>query len=160
MAVTNSGIIQFQDKNDVTAVLVQGGNTASVTNNATLQVDDTSQATTDSNGILHGARSPTARAASQSTWSVRGSVNGSITNSASGVITIKGDNSAGILLETGLTGSLISQGGITVQGTNAIGIHATQPGDHRRRNLTLAGTINAAGLNAQGVSVSDVAGAR
>lgn len=154
-SVTNSGLIQFQDKNNVTAVLVQGGNTASVTNNATLQVDDTSSTTTDSNGIVHGAF-----ANGSGRFAIRligpGAVTGSVTNAATAVINVKGDNSAGISLETGLTGSLTSPGAITAAGTNVFGIHATGAigGD-----LTLAGTITASGQNAQAISVSDVGGA-
>ena len=154
-AVSNSGLIQFQDKSNVTGVQVLGGVTATVTNNATLEVDDTSTATTDSRGIVHGAF-----ASGSGRFGIRltgpGTVTGAVTNASTGVITMRGDDSAGIALETNLTGSLISQGSVTIQGSNAYGIHATGAigGD-----LTIAGTITAAGQNAQALSVSDVAGA-
>jgi len=153
--LTNNGVIQFQDKNGVNGVVVQGGHTASITNGGTIQVDDTSTPTTDSNGILHG---PFANGSDR--FGIRltgpGLVTGSISSLAAGVITVKGDNSAGILLETGISGSVSSLGALTAQGTNAYGLHAIGAigGD-----LTLNGTITANGQNAQAISVGDVGGA-
>ena len=82
-AVSNSGLIQFQDKSNVTGVQVLGGVTATVTNNATLEVDDTSTATTDSRGIVHGAF-----ASGSGRFGIRltgpGTVTGAVTSSSSG----------------------------------------------------------------------------
>src|ERR1700761_7081803 len=53
-SVTNTGVIEFQNLNNVTAILAHGGVTGSINNNATLEGDATSTTTTDSNGIIHG----------------------------------------------------------------------------------------------------------
>ncbi|HEY0436146.1 MAG TPA: hypothetical protein VGC92_05870, partial [Phenylobacterium sp.] len=43
--LTNGGLIQFRDKNDVTGVLVLGGRTTTITNTGTIQENSTSSNT-------------------------------------------------------------------------------------------------------------------
>nr|MEA2797882.1 hypothetical protein [Phenylobacterium sp.] len=154
--VTNSGVIQFQDKDNVTGVLIQGGHTGSLTNNNTIQVDDTSTTTTDSNGIVHGPF-----AVGTGRFGVRvvgpGDFIGPISNALGAVITVKGDNSAGISVETNLGGSINQLGSLTIQGTNSVGIRTTGTvtGD-----VTLGGTVSALGQGTKAASIGgDVSGA-
>jgi hypothetical protein len=147
-AVTNNGDIQFQNKNDVTGILTvtpTAGLTGSISNNSTIEVDDTSQPTTDKNGIQHG---PFADGSDR--FGIRvtgpGSLTGDIDSSATGVITIKGDNSAGISVETNLVGQIITAGALSATGTNAIGVRTT---GSVSGPVTLSGTISALGLGAQ-----------
>ncbi len=156
-SLTNNGVIQFQNKDNVTAVLLLGGHTGNVTNSNTLQADETSTATTtDANGILHG---PFASGVNRYGLRVTGpgDFTGAISNASAGVITVRGNNSAGISIETGLVGSLSSLGSVTIQGANTFALHTTGAvsGD-----VTLRGTIAAAGQGAQGVNLGgDIGGA-
>ncbi len=154
--VTNSGVIQFQNIDNTTGVLIQGGRAGSLVNNNTIQVDDTSTTTTDSNGIVHGPF-----AVGTGRFGVRvvgpGDFTGPITNAAGGVITVKGDNSAGISVETNLTGSIGQLGALTIQGTNSVGVRTTGAvtGD-----VTLGGTVTAVGQGTRAASLGgDISGA-
>ncbi|THD57822.1 autotransporter domain-containing protein [Phenylobacterium sp.] len=147
-SVTNNGEIQFQNKNEVTAILSvvpTSGLTGSISNNATIEVDDTTQPTTDKNGILHG---PFASGPDRNGIIVTGTgtLTGDIDNSATGVITIKGDNSSAISIGTNLNGQIISAGSISASGTNVFGIHTT---GSVSGPITLGGTISTAGQGAQ-----------
>jgi len=154
--VNNAGVIQFQDKDNVTGVQILGGHTGSLINNGTIEVDDTSATTTDSNGIVHG---PFAKGTNRIGVQVvgPGDFTGPITNAVGGVITVKGDNSYGISLETNMTGTLSNLGSLSIAGANSIGVRTTGAvtGD-----VTLGGTIAAGGPGTQAVSLgNDVSGA-
>src|SRR6185312_15305194 len=97
--VTNNGLIQFQNIDNVTGVLIQGGHTGQLTNNGTIEVDDTSSTSTDKNGIPHG---PFAKGGGRIGIHLvgPGDFTGDILNEGAGTITVRGDNSAGISLET------------------------------------------------------------
>jgi len=150
-AVNNSGIIQFQDKDNVTGVQIQGGHTGSLINNNTIEVDDTSTTTTDSNGIVHG---PFAKGTNRIGVQVvgPGDFTGPITNAAGGVITVKGDNSYGISVETNMTGNLSNLGSLSIAGLNSVGIRTLGKvaGD-----VTLGGTVAAGGPGTQAVNLGD-----
>ncbi|HEX3366308.1 autotransporter outer membrane beta-barrel domain-containing protein [Phenylobacterium sp.] len=154
-AVTNNGVIEFQNLDNVTAILSKGANTGSITNNGTLEVDDTSTTTTDSNGIVHGPfASGTGR------FGIRaigpGTLTADISNGQVGAITIKGDNSAGISVETNLAGALSNLGTISVSGTNSFGIRTTGAVSN---GVILSGTLSASGQGTQGVNLGgDVTG--
>ena len=147
-AVTNNGLIQFQNLDNVTGILAQGGNTGSITNNGTIEVDDTSTTTTDSNGIVHG---PFANGTNRIGIRVIGPGDfiSDVSNGQIGVMTIKGDNSYAISIETNLSGSLSNLGTISVSGTNSIGIRTTGTVSN---GVTLSGTLAASGQGAQGAN--------
>jgi hypothetical protein len=153
--VSNNGTISFHNVDSVTGVLVQGGVTTTVTNAASIVADEDSPSTTDSNGIVHG---PWAKGSNR--FGLRlvgpGGITGTITNASTAVISVAGNNSTALSIETSLFGNLTSAGALTAIGDNSFGLHATSPitGD-----VTLAGTVTASGQNAQGVSLSDVGGA-
>lgn len=153
--VFNSGLIQFQNLDNVTGVLALGGHTSTIDNTGTIEVDDTSTTTTDSNGIVHG---PFANGTGR--FGVRvvapGDFTGDIVNEATGAITVKGNSSAGISVETNLTGALTNLGAISIVGDNSYAIHTTGTVGG---NVTLGGTISGNGQFVQGVNLGgDVAG--
>src|SRR6266481_4849691 len=94
-SLTNNGLIEFQNLDHTTGVLARGGHTGAITNDGTIQVDDTFTAPTDSRGIPHG---PFAKGTDR--FGVRiigpGDFNGDVVNQAGGTITVKGDNSAAV----------------------------------------------------------------
>ena len=154
-SVTNSGVIQFQNLNNVIGVLAHGGFAGTISNNGTIEVDDTSTTTTDGNGVIHG---PFANGSGRFGIQVIGPgvFTGDIDNSGAANITVKGDNSAAISVETALSGTLLSAGSISVAGTNVFGIHTTSTVGN---GVTLGGTLVAQGQNAQGVNLGgDVTG--
>lgn len=154
--LVNSGLIQFQNLDNVTGVLAQGGHTSTIDNTGTIQVDDTSTTTTDSHGVPHG---PFANGTNR--FGIRatgpGAFTGDIVNEVSGIITVKGNASAGISVETNLTGALNNRGGINFAGDNGFAIHTTGAVGG---NVTLGGTISATGQASQAVNLGgDVGGA-
>jgi hypothetical protein len=152
--VSNSGTISFHNVDNVTGVLVQGGVATTINNAASIVADEDSAATTDSNGIVHG---PWAKGTNR--FGLRlvgpGGITGSVTNAATGVISVTGTQSTALSIETSLFGNLTSAGAITATGDSSYGLHATSP---ITGSVTLAGTITASGKDAQGVSLSDVGG--
>ncbi|WP_293372892.1 autotransporter domain-containing protein [Phenylobacterium sp.] len=153
--VNNNGLIEFQNLNNVVGILAHGGNTGSITNNGTIEVDDTSQTTTDSNGIVHG---PFANGTGRFGIQVVGPgvFVSDIQNSATGTMTIKGDNSAAISIETDLSGSVSNLGAISVSGTNSYGIRTTGAVSN---GVVLGGTLTVAGQGTQAVNLGgDVTG--
>ena len=155
-ALNNTGVIQFQNIDNVTGVLIKGGHTGNVANNGTIQVDDTFTAPVDKNGIPHGAfDNGTGR------YGIRligpGSFTGDVINgSLGGGISVKGNNSAGISLESNLVGNLSQGGMLSITGDNSYAIRSTGTisGDVR-----LGGTISATGQNTQGANLGgDVGG--
>jgi hypothetical protein len=153
--VTNNGIIQFQNLNNVVGILANGGFAGAINNNNSIQVDDTSTTTTDSNGIIHG---PFANGTGRFGIQVIGPglFTGDINNSGAATISVKGDNSAGISVETNLSGALLNAGSISVAGTNSFGIRTLGT---IGKGVTLSGTLVATGQGAQGVNLGgDITG--
>lgn len=148
-SMTNNGLIFFQNQSNVTGVLANGGVTGSISNGGTIEVDDTSTTTTDSNGIVHGAF-----ANGSNRYGIRvvgsGAFIADISNNASAAITLKGDNSAAISVETDLSGTLVNAGSISASGTNVFGIRTTGAVTGA---VTLGGTLVASGQGAQGVNL-------
>jgi len=154
--VDNNGVIEFQNLNNVTGVLIEGGNKGSVTNNGTIEVDDTLTRPTNNSGIPSG---PLDNGANR--YGIRligpGDFTGDILNaSTSSGIVVKGDNSAGISLETNLVGSLTNVGSLSLTGNNSFAIRATGA---ISGTVTLGGTISALGQAAEAAHLSgDIGG--
>lgn len=154
-SVTNGGVIEFQNLNNVVAIAARGGFAGTISNNSTIEVDDTSTTTTDGNGIIHG---PFANGSGRFGIQVTGlsPFIGDIDNSGAANITIKGDNSAAISVETDLTGTIVNAGTISVSGTNVVGIRTLGAVG---KGVTLSGSLVASGQGAQGVNLGgDVTG--
>src|SRR5262249_42210512 len=118
--VTNGGTISFHGVDNTTGVLVQGGVTTTITNNAPIVSDESSVSRTDSNGIIHG---PFAKGTNRFGIQVTGpAITGSITNSASGVVSVVGNSSTAIDIQTGINGTFSSLGAVTAQGDNTYGV--------------------------------------
>lgn len=156
-SITNAGVIQIRDASDATGILARGGHAGSVTNSATVQVDETTTfSDTDGDGIVDG---PFATGARRYGIRVVGAapLTGGISNDAAGAIAVQGDDSAGISVETGLVGSISNLGSITVTGSRDYGLHATGP---ISGGVTIGGSISATGQGSQAaVLEGDVQGA-
>ena len=157
--VTNEGQIGFTDINNATGVLVQGGNTGSVTNTGTINVTETYAPSLDTNndGLIAGNF-----ASGGNRWGIRvagpGTFTGSITNE--GTITVHGNGSYGVDIETPITGnyqslSLItpatattdgvtSVGSITILGNNSVGLMISPTGG-------VGGGVQLTGISLSGV---------
>jgi hypothetical protein len=148
-----------------TGVLIQGGTTGSVTNNAVISLTEDYTPTDDDKDAAGAAKpdgdldGPFAKGSNR--YGVRltgpGVFTGDIVQGSTGSITIEGNNSAGISLESGLVGNLTTAGAISVIGDNTYGVHATGPVTGK---VTINGATTATGLNATGVAIDgNVSGA-
>lgn len=153
-SVSNAGTILIQDVNDATGIAVQGGRTGSVTNTGTIEIDETTAATdADGDGDNDGKFATGARR-----YGVRVSggapFTGSIANSGS--ISVEGDDSGGISVETGLVGSITQSGSVSITGDRSYGVRTigSVSGD-----VTLTGSVTAVGAGATAVSLEgDIGG--
>ncbi|ATQ41671.1 autotransporter outer membrane beta-barrel domain-containing protein [Caulobacter mirabilis] len=154
--VVNEGEISTSDVNNSTGIQVNAGVTTTVTNKGVIRLDETYEAKdTDNDGDLDGKF-----ATGAGRYGIRvmpgGTVTGDIINDTGGGITIEGNNSAGISVESNLTGNLINRGSISVTGDNARGVQVL--GDVSG-NVDLRGAIGALGENATGAAIDgDVGG--
>lgn len=173
--VTNNGTISFSlGANSTIGILAPGdlgvGNASVINNTGAISLLETTTGDNTAQGVTNG---PFANGGNRTGIEVNGSgaFNGIIFNS--GAITIIGENSAGIAVDTALNGDLDEVGTIAVLGGTPIyvggnstaitptgnvsyGIHAVGP---ISGNVTVIGTISATGQNATGVALGDVAGA-
>lgn len=153
-SVTNSGTIQLKDVSGVTGVLAQAGHTGGIANTGTITIGESSTLTsTDSAGNVIG---PFATGSNRYGIRVQGDgvLAGDIANS--GTITVQGEESAAISVESTLTGSIANAGTITASGTNSYGIHTTGTVSG---SVVLTGGVAASGAGAQAVVIgNDVSG--
>jgi hypothetical protein len=163
--ITNEGSIGTTGVNNSTGMQAQGGFTGSVTNKGSIQmVEDYSPTDTDSDGDIDGAF-----ATGSGRYGIRvvgpGTLNGSVLNDTGASITVEGNDSAGISIETDITGSLTNKGSISViggettagDGNESYGVHTT--GDIGG-DVTLNGSIGVVGRGSVGAAIdSDVGGA-
>ena len=153
-SVNNQGTIQTIGANDSTGILANAGTAGTITNSGKIILDENFTATdTDTDGDLDGAFAQGARR-----YGIRvgagGTFTGNIVNS--GEITIEGNDSAGIRLDSNLAGALTSSGKIDVIGNDSQGIRAGNVSG----NVGLNGTIQVRGANSVGVALDgDIGGA-
>ncbi|MCR5878483.1 hypothetical protein [Phenylobacterium sp. J367] len=155
-AVKSSGTVGFDTGvNNSTALLVLGGNTGSVSNSGVLlSTEDYTPTDTDNDGDLDGLF---AQGSNRVGLRVTGpgAFTGDIRNEAAGSISIEGNDSAGILMDTRLNGSLINGGAVSVIGDRSVGISATDISV----NADINGTVQVRGEASNGVVLGDVGGA-
>ncbi|MDI1364831.1 MAG: autotransporter domain-containing protein, partial [bacterium] len=154
--LTNNGALSTNNLSDSVGVLVLGGHAGTVLNSATISLlEDYDYTDEDSDGDYDGLF---AKGAGRYGVRLTGDSPfvGTITNDSSGVITLEGNDSAGVSLEAALTGSLLNEGSISVTGDRGYGVRSTGTlsGD-----LTSTGSISVLGAGSVGVAVEgDVAG--
>lgn len=150
-SVTNEGAITIEDASDATGILVTGGMTGQVKNAGSITIDETAEPKdNDGDGDIDG---PFATGARRYGIRVTGpaTFHGGIEQSA-GTITVQGNDSAGISVETAIDGGLRTNGAITVTGDRSYGVHtaSTVGGD-----VSIRSTVTAQGQGAVAVATDD-----
>ena len=142
--VSNEGAIGFTDIDNATGILVKGGNTGSVINTGTITVTESYSPSYDTNndGLIAGNF-----ASGGNRWGIQvvgpGTFTGGITNE--GTITVHGNGSYGVDIETPITGSYTSYALIT-------------PATATTDGVTTVGLIGVVGNNSVGLMVSPTGG--
>ncbi len=141
-----------------TAVLVNAGVTSDITIGSTISIIDTitNYPDTDSDGDIDGPwATGTGRYGIR--YAAGAPVTGNLIISTAGSISVDGNNSFGIALESGLIGNIQSQGSIRVFGDNSFALRTqgTVTG-----NVVLLGSVSARGQNASAVSIGGDIGGR
>jgi len=135
--------------NGATGILVQPNLSTTITNNGRISVLETYKPVdADANGVADGAL-----ASATNRYGIRvqpgGTVTGGITNT--GVITVEGQNSAGISVESTLNGSLVQKGSIRLVGANGAGVRtADVTGDVIMEGSTLVTGAGTRALSVEG----------
>lgn len=148
--VDNQGTITGNDGKNMVGILATTGATSSITNDGTITITDSTLATTiplTNGSYRYGIE---VNAPSQ--------FNGSITNSATGVITVRGNNSAGIAInQGGLVGSIVDAGTIGITGNSSYGILSTA-NTPINGSVTVTNTITALGTGSGGIKLDGSVG--
>lgn len=151
--VKNAGAIGATGVNGSSGILILGGFSGGVTNTGTISLlEDYTPTDADNDGDLDGAL-----AQGSVRFGIRltgpAAFTGSIANSGS--ISVEGNDSAGISLESRLVGNLTSSGAVAVTGDRAKAISAASiSGD-----VKITGAVSAQGEGAVALSLGDVDGA-
>lgn len=152
--VDNAGTIQITNSNGATGIGAAAGVTGSINNTGKIIVDETYAPTdTDNDGDLDG---PFASGNGRAGIRTNGAFTGAITSALGSTITVKGNNSYGIVLGGPLNGNLSTDATIAVTGDNSLGV---KTGDING-NARIAGIIGAQGANSSAVLINgNVSGA-
>lgn len=156
----NSGTIKIDagsadNSGNATGILVQGGHTGGVDNQGTITItEDYTAEDLNDDGLADG---PWAKGSGR--YGIRvigpGAFTGDIFNEG-GNITVEGNNSFGMSVETQLIGNLKSTGQINITGDNSAAIRETSG---VTGNVFVSGAITANGAGVKGVDLSgDVGG--
>ncbi len=153
--VTNSGLLQVQDADGAIGALLLGGNTGGFTNAASISIlEDFTPDDLDGDGDLDTPDGVSGSGRAQGSGRVGILVEGDtpfvgdVTNT--GVITVEGNNSAGVRLDGDLTGSYLSS--VTTSTTDDEGNITTTRDDGQ---ITVIGD-NSFGVDVQGDVTGDV----
>lgn len=144
--------------NGSTAVLVNPGVTSNIDISGQILVTDTIETypDTDNDGDVDG---PWATGSDR--FGVRlaagAPVVGNVIIGTAGSITVEGNNSYGVSIESGLTGNVLSQGAINVGGTNSSAFRTTGVVSG---NVDLLGQVNARGEGSSAVTIGANVGGR
>jgi len=163
--VTNQGLVTMENAADgATGVLVVGGNTGNVENSGSITVTDsiTTVTDTDNDGDADGPL-----AAGVNRYGIRvtgpGALTGNITNTKSGLVSVEGNDSSAISIETDMVGNLLNRGTVRVTGGKTSptgGSYAVRVTGDVTGSVTIGGVVNATGEGAVGVAIDgDVSGA-
>lgn len=151
-AVVNAGAITFTGVNNATAIEIRPGVFMAVANNGTITLlEDYTATDADNDGDLDGAFAQgTGRFGIRALQGVP--VNGDI--SSAGTISIEGNDSAGIAIDTRLVGNLTTTGATTVVGDRGVGVRA----DSVSGNVSIRGSVAVQGEGSVGVQVGQIDG--
>jgi hypothetical protein len=166
-ALTNAGTISSTDLSNVVGVLVQGGVKGSVTNTGAITLSSSFTPPTSADGYIQGPFAGTAASGVAGGTGVYGLYGIRLTGASPftggisnlGSITIKGNQSYGVSLESEMTGAYSGTGTIAVTGDNSIGIRSLANAKIDQ-GFTLSGTLNVLGTNASAVQLNGDVGAR
>lgn len=152
-AVTNNGSISFNGVSGATAILATGQVGIGITNGGSISlVEDYTATDADSDGDVDGAF-----AQGSGRYGIRVQsptfVVGAIGHS--GTITIEGNDSAGISVETRQVGSVTTSGSVSVLGDRGVGVRV----DSISGDVKILGAVSAQGEGSVGVQVGQVDGA-
>lgn len=141
--------------NGSTGILVQPGTSTTILNSGTISVLEnfTPSSINSSNTVSSAVSGVSNRYGIH--VAAGGTVTGNITSDSTSTITVDGENSAGILVESKLSGALVNAGTISVLGDGSVGIKTAAV----TGNVTVGGTVTVVGSGAQGVVIGgDVGG--
>jgi hypothetical protein len=151
-AVTNAGAINFNNVNNATGILATGQVGIGITNTGAISVvEDYTATDTDSDGDIDG---PFAQGTGR--YGIRvvspSFVVGNIVHS--GTISVEGNDSAGISVETRQNGSLTTSGSVTVTGDRGTGVRV----DSISGDVKILGAVSVVGAGSVGVQTGQVDG--
>ena len=148
-SVDNEGVITGNDGTNQSGILVKVGGNESILNDGSITVTDSTLATT-----LPLTQGQNRYGIQIDTGVGKPHYVGSITNSDTGSITVRGNHSAGIYVNTGgMNGSIVDQGTIGITGNNSFGILVNRgaPLFGTAGNIQISNTIDALGQGSGGV---------
>jgi uncharacterized protein with beta-barrel porin domain len=148
-SVTNAGAIVVNDSNNSTGVRILPGLANSYTQTGSISlVEDFTRPDSDNDGDLDG---PFASGTGRTGLLVSpgGTMNGSI-NLNGGSISIEGNNSSAVSVQSAINGDYIQKSTATVTGDNSIAVDIQQ---NVSGDLKISGATLAQGLNSQGARV-------
>lgn len=152
-SVSNAGTISSNDANNTTGVLVTGVRSGTITNSGTLSLlESYVLADSDNDGDLDGTFAT--GSSRNAIWLGAGSaLTGDVIDS--GIITVEGNNSHGVLLDGVLNGNLNVTGSINVTGDNsaAVAINGGVSGGVTG-NVFARGNVTALGTSSSGLVVN------
>lgn len=157
-AVVVDGTITIEDADDTTGILVEGGNTGSLSFTGDITILETAEAEdTDDDAIVDG---PFASGTGRTGILITGAspFTGDITTVAGSRIQIEGNDSAGIRLAnmSTLNGNLNSLASMELRGDNVVGVDVA--GDVNG-DVTIGGAVRSGGLDSSAIRVDgDVSG--
>ena len=149
--IENFGAISLQDIDGATGILINPGFTGSIYSEGTIEiVEDYTRTDDDDDGDDDGDY-----AVGSDRIGIHlvdgGIFTGNLEFAAGSSITVEGNESAGVLLESVLSGSLINDGSISVLGDSALGVGVYE---NITGNFLQSGSITATGLDASGIVVT------
>ncbi len=155
-SVTNEGDILAEDTDNVTAISVMTNTTTTITHAGTISLDeDYDREDEDDDDDLDG---PLAIGSNRIGIDVQagGTLTGDIILDHGSSLTVEGNDSAGVIVGSALTGDYIQQGSISVLGDNARGLALEEGVDG---DVLISGAVTAQGQGASAVEIDgDISG--
>lgn len=155
-SVTNEGVIQFDDTNSVTGIYIGSGLSGDIVNSGSIILqEDYTREDEDEDDDLDGSI-----AVGEDRFGIQlepgGTHTGDIVLESSSIVTVEGNSSAGVQLQSSIDGDVAIAGIVGVVGDSSVGVSLEEgaTGDVR-----LDGFVSAQGSDAQGVRLDgDIGG--